>query len=262
MVAQSFQLNDFDRIRRQEEDDVDEEETEFGGGSDESDLLGDNLDWLSSKEKNYIKTRLDVFGTRAYEARNLGFSLKDLPYLERDNGYTDVRFIKYLIDTQDFTIKKIVSVPGLVSNKEISYYGEPILNDNDIRHRPFREFKTVDGVIQDPDELNQCISDIRYHYDRWRKLELDKILERSGLATGIGLTIIALITGLSLGLKRSGTDIVHNAEHKTKKLTLAKKIEVIPWTDIEKASGKGLILIGDSIYLIIGATLIYLYSKK
>ena len=82
------------------------------------------------------------------------------------------------------------------------------------------------------------------------------------MATGIGLTIIALITGLSLGLKRSGTDIVHNAEQKAKKLTPAKKIEIVPWTDIEKASGKGLILIGDNIYLIIGATLIYLYSKK
>ena len=93
-------------------------------------------------------------------------------------------------------------------------------------------------------------------------MELDKILKQSRLATGIRLTIIALITGLSLGLKRSGTDIVHNAEQKAKKLTPAKKIEIVPWTDIEKASGKGLISIGDNIYLIIGATLIYLYRKK
>ena len=148
---------------------------QFGGGSDESDPLDDNLDWLFNKGKKNIKTRLDnVFGTRAYEARNLGFFLKDLSYLERDNGYTGVRFIKYLMDTQEFSIKKIVSVSGIVSNCEISYYGEPILNENDIRVRPVREFKTVDGVIQDPVELNQCISDIRYHYDRWRKLELDQ----------------------------------------------------------------------------------------
>ena len=65
MSEQSFELNDFDNLRKQEEDEVNEEETEFGGGSDESDLLEDNLDWLSSKGKNNIKTRLDnVFGTR------------------------------------------------------------------------------------------------------------------------------------------------------------------------------------------------------
>ena len=82
MSEQIFELNDFDNLRKQEEDDVNEEETEFDGGSDESDLLDDNLDWLSSKGKNNIKTRLDnVSGTRAYEARNLGFFLKDLPYL-------------------------------------------------------------------------------------------------------------------------------------------------------------------------------------
>ena len=64
MSEQSFELNDFDNLRKQE-DEVSEEETEFGGGSDESDLLEDNLDWLSSKGNNYIKTQLDnVFGTR------------------------------------------------------------------------------------------------------------------------------------------------------------------------------------------------------
>ena len=166
------------------------------------------------------------------------------------------------MDTQDFTIKKLVSVSGIVTNYEISYYGEPIMNKNYVLVRPVRDFKTVGGYIQDPDELNQCIKDMRYHYDRWRTLELDKILKQSRLATGIRLTIIALITGLSLELKRSGTDIVHNAEQKAKKLTPAKKIEIVPWTDIEKASGKGLISIGDNIYLIIGATLIYLYRKK
>ena len=73
--------------------------------------------------------------------------------METEKGYKDLRFIKYLMDTQDFTIKKIVSVSGLVSNYKLSFYGEPILNENNIRVRPVREFKTVDGVIQDPNEL-------------------------------------------------------------------------------------------------------------
>ena len=56
MSQQSFQLNDLDNLRKREEDEVNEDETEFGGGSDESDLLDDNLDWLSGKGKNNIKT--------------------------------------------------------------------------------------------------------------------------------------------------------------------------------------------------------------
>ena len=108
MSEQSFELNDFDNLRKQEEDEVNEEETEFGGGSDESDLLDDNLDWLSSKGKNNIKTRLDnVFGTRKNETNVLVLFLKELP-LETEKGYKDLRFIKYLMDTQDFTIKKMV----------------------------------------------------------------------------------------------------------------------------------------------------------
>ena len=79
------------------------------------------------------------------------------------------------------------------------------------------------------------------------------------------MSIITLVTGLSLGLKRSGSDAVRDAKHKQRKaekLTPAEKRDVIPWTDVEEASGKVLILIGDHLYLIIGGSLIYLYSRK
>ena len=41
-----------------------------------------------------------------------------------------------------------------------------------------------------------------------------------------------------------------------------KKRDVIPWTDVEEVSSKGLIFIGDHLYLIIGGSLLYLYSRK
>ena len=88
---------------------------------------------------------------------------------------------------------------------------------------------------------------------------------KTGRTTAIRLTIITLVTGLSLGLKYSGSDGVRDAKHKQKKaerLTPAEKRDVIPWTDIEESSGKGLIFIGNHLYLIIGGSLLYLYSRK
>ena len=76
-----------------------------------------------------------------------------------------------------------------------------------------------------------------------KKIELDRILKRS--------TIITIVTGLSLGLKHSGSDAVHDAKHKeekAEKLTPVEKREVIPQIDVE-ASGKGLIFIGNHLYI-------------
>lgn len=148
-----------------------------------------------------------------------------------------------------------------MTNYEV-YYGEPYNNENGIKVRPAREIKTTNGVIENNDELNQIFDDMRYHYDKWRKIELDRILKRSGIATAIGLSIIALVTSLSLGLKCSGSDIVRNAKQKARKLTPAEKRDVIPWTDIQPSSGKGVIFFGDHLYLIIGGSLIYLYSIR
>ena len=67
----------------------------------------------------------------------------------------------------------------------------------------------------------------------------------SGLITGVGLTIIALITGL-LELKRSG-NIIHAGKEPTPLKTVKKE----PWKEIEdvakKNTGHGLIFIGDQI---------------
>ena len=62
-------------------------------------------------------------------------------------------------------------------NYEFEYYGEPTLNENNVKVRPLRKFKTTNGEIVDPNEMNQIVSDIRYHYNEWRKMELNKILK-------------------------------------------------------------------------------------
>ena len=70
---------------------------------------------------------------------------------------------------------------------------------------------------------------------------------------------------MSLGLKRGGSDIRSSAiikKKKAEKLTPAEKRKVIPCIDLEEATGKGVIAIGDHLYLIIGGLLIYLYSKN
>ena len=74
------------------------------------------------------------------------------------------------------------------------------------------------------------------------------------------MTLIALVTGLSLGLKRGGYDIVQVSKIEKKAEKLKPGRDVIPWTDIQEASGKSLIFVGDHIYLVIGGTLIYLYT--
>ena len=212
---------------------------------------------------NHLDPLKKLFGERVNEARNIGFFIEDVLLMEKE--CTNPRFINYLMEKHDFSIKKALSVSELITNYEIEYYGEPFYNENDVRARPVRRFKTTDEVISDPNESDEIVRDIRYHYDNWKKLKLDRILKRSGIATAIGLTIITLVTGLSLGLKRSGSDAVRDAKHKQKKaekLTPAEKRDVIPWTDVEEASGNGLIFIGDNLYLVIGGSLSYLYSRK
>ena len=64
-----------------------------------------------------------LFGNLLYEARNIGFFIKDVLLME--NERTNPRFINYLMEKQDFSIEKTLSVSGLVSNYKIEYYGEP-----------------------------------------------------------------------------------------------------------------------------------------
>ena len=132
---EEYELQDRDNRRRQEE----EEETDFGGGSDENNLI-DNIDWLSNRGRevidvNHLDPLKKLFGNRSYEARNIGFFIKDVLLMEKEDC-TNPRFINYLMEKQDFSIKKILSVSEILTNYEIEYYGEPFYNENDARVRP------------------------------------------------------------------------------------------------------------------------------
>ena len=150
-----IELNNLDNGRRNEEDD----------------MMSD-MNWVQSKgkevsvdEKSELLNR--YFGKRIYEARNIGYFLEDI-MLMTDEGVCNPRIFKYLIETQDFKIRKTLSGSGLVTNYESSYYGEPYVNENGVKVRPVRNFKTIDGVIENNEEFRQHINDIRYNYDNWR----------------------------------------------------------------------------------------------
>ena len=96
-----------------------------------------------------------------------------------------------------------------------------------------------------------------------KKIELNKVLRNAGIATAVGLSVIALVTGLSLGLKRGGKDVERNAVTNWKKLTPAEKREqIIPWFKIQEAGGKGIVEIGNYFPVIIAGSVVYVIVKK
>ena len=69
-----------------------------------------------------------------------------------------------------------------------------------------------------------------------------------------------------MGLKRSGNDII-NAGVKPKPIKAGDKTKKEePWREIEdtprKTTGKRLLFIGEHIYIVIGGTLLYLWTRK
>ena len=116
-------------------------------------------------------------------------------------------------------------------------------------------FRTIGRALtaEDYDVLRE---DIRGEFDYYTEENNKRVMKKAGIATAVGLSTIALITGLALGLKRKGKDIV--ADAKRKKDDTGKKRERSPWGPIEKAGGEVLVLIGDNLYLVIGATALYI----
>lgn len=62
-------------------------------------------------------------------------------------------------------------------------------------------FRTI-GRAMEQEQYDVLREDIRGDYDTWVAENNKRVMKRAGVATGIGLSIIALITGLSLGIKR------------------------------------------------------------
>ena len=86
---ESIELDNIDNTRRQEEDEnEEEEEKDWGGGSDENDLL-DNPGWLSNRGRvvidvNHLDPLKKLFGDSVNEARNIGFFIKDVLLMEKE----------------------------------------------------------------------------------------------------------------------------------------------------------------------------------
>ena len=108
MSGERIKLQNPDNRRRQEEE---EQETDFGGGSDENDLI-DYLDWLKTSRVNIDINNLDprkkLLVNRVYEARNIGFFIKDVVLMGKE--CTNPRFINYLMKKLDFPIIKTLRV--------------------------------------------------------------------------------------------------------------------------------------------------------
>ena len=129
-----------------------------------------------------------------------------------------------------------------------------------------RQFKTMIGVIADAEQFAKSRTDMTRYDDDWREIKLDQVLKRAGIATGLGLSVIALIMGLALELKRSGNDII-NAGVKPKPIKPGEKTKKgKPWREIEdiarKTTGHGLIFMGDHVHVVIGVSLLYLWTRR
>ena len=255
-------LNERGREEQQEEDG--EEETSM----DDGDLLS-GLDWLSQRGKddiealnNYSKQMKGFFGNvqRGKMARDIGLFIQHK--LDVPGEYQRPGFIKHLMDRQTFTIRKIVWNDDDTGDYEIEYYGKPFENEDGTMIRPLREIKTIDGALEDMDEFEMA-NNLDHIYDEWKAIDRAKKLKRAGLIGTIAITVGGIITVMSLGLKRSGHQMKHDAKVKSKKLTPAeRRHQVIPWTDIEEASGDATIWIGDHLLLVIGGTIVYVISKR
>ena len=129
-------------------------------------------------------------------------------------------------------ITKTISVSGLVTNYEFSY------NSIEADGNTMKNFRTEDGIFNDEDRKT-----IRYgmdeFYDNHRKTELNKITNRAGGLTALGLLLIALITTLSLTLKKQSNKLVVEPPKKASKIKPSipvKKSE--PWKEIENVAKK------------------------
>lgn len=104
-----IELNDLDNHHEEEEEE--DKETDFNG-LDENDILN-NLDWLSNRGRevidiNHMDSLKKLFGDRVNEARNIGFLFEDKLLLLQECA--NPRFIKYLVETKDFTIKDHICI--------------------------------------------------------------------------------------------------------------------------------------------------------
>ena len=104
-------------------------------------------------------------------------------------------------------------------------------------------FKTIWRALTQ-EEFDVLRDDIRSEYDYYVEENNRCILKKAGIAAGIGLSIVSLITGLALDLKRTGKDIEGSAKtHKWSPVGPGSKVpeKWTPLTPAKEVAGGALV---------------------
>ena len=108
-----------------------------------------------------------------------------------------------------------------------------------------------------------CGDDIRAEYDNYVEKNNSRVLKNAGLATAVGISIVSLITGLALGLKRTGKDIEVSAKtHTWSPIGPGKKVPEEWMPLVPEITGHVLVFLGDNIYLVVGEVAMYAWGRK
>lgn len=119
--------------------------------------------------------------------------------------YTNPKFIKNLFEEHSMKITKTISISRLVANYKLSF--DVRSEENGISWYVKKEFQTEDGQYSD-EGLYEIRDKMDEFYEDYRKKELRRIMKRTGGLTAVGLSLIALITGLSLDLEKRRNELI------------------------------------------------------
>ena len=70
-----------------------------------------------------------------------------------------------------------------------------------------RSFKMRNSILENPEDFYVARTNMRELDDNCRKIRLEIVLKSAGVATGLSLPVIMLLTGLALGLKKSRNNV-------------------------------------------------------
>ena len=98
--------------------------------------------------------------------------------------------------------------------------------DSNTIYHIHKQFQKESGQLNQ-DDSEECSTEIREFY-KWRHIELNKTLKKAGIMTG---------TGISIGLKRSGNNII-NAVYKPKQLKPSIPVKSELWVEIKDIAKK------------------------
>ena len=104
---------------------------------------------------------------------------------------------------------------------------------------------------------------VRDSYDEYLSDHNQVVLKRVGLATGVGLSVIALITGLSLELRRTGKDLEQEGRGVVPLRPVTKPDHAVwpPLTAAKEVAGGTLVWIADHIYLVVGGVALHVRKE-